>query len=219
MVRESEYEEYKKNGNNIITCPDSIQGNIARVRNWILDNFKSEADCIVMIDDDCRGINIWQEQKARKLEPEQLTEACEAWASLCMEWGFYYWGMNSVFDKGAYGEYAPFSTLQFIGGPFCAHLTTSTIRYDEMLPLKEDYDITLQHIKKHGGCLRVNYAHYDVKQAEQEGGCAAYRNIEKEKQQFFALQKKWGKDIVTRDNKSKRKFDFNPVLKVPIKGI
>ena len=84
---------------------------------------------------------------------------------------------------------------------------------------KEDYDITLQHIQRYGGCLRVNYAHYQVKQAEQTGGCASIRNLQKEKQQFFALQNKWGKDIVVRDKASKRTFDFNPIIKVPIKGV
>jgi len=43
--------------------------------------------------------------------------------------------------------------------------------------------------------------------------------LQKEKQQFFALQKKWGKDIIVRDKGSKRTFDFNPILKVPIKGL
>ena len=33
------------------------------------------------------------------------------------------------------------------------------------------------------------------------------------------LQKKWGKDIIVRDKASKRSFDFNPIIKVPIKGI
>ena len=42
--------------------------------------------------------------------------------------------------------------------------------------------------------------------------------MQKEKQQFFALQNKWGKDIVIRDKKSKRSFDFNPILKIP-KGL
>jgi len=101
----------------------------------------------------------------------------------------------------------------------CHNLKTSSIRYDENLPLKEDYDISLEHIRTYGGCLRINYAHYEVKQAEQAGGCATYRNLKREKEQFFLLQKKWGKDIITRDKASKRSFDFNPIIKVPIKEV
>lgn len=219
VVRESEADEYRSNGNDIVVCPDSAQGNLCRVRNWMLDNLMDDADCMVLLDDDCSGIKVYQNQQAVQLSPDELTEACEGWAMLCQEWGFHFWGLNCTPDKGAYREYTPFGTLQYIGGPFQAHMASSQIRYDEDLPLKEDYDITLQHILQHGGCLRINFAHYSVKQAEQAGGCATYRNLDREKQQFFALQKKYGKDVIKRDQGSKRSFDFNPILKVPLKGM
>lgn len=219
VVRESEAEEYRANGNDIVVCPDSAQGNLCRVRNWILDNLYDDADCIVIIDDDCSYIGRWEEQSQIKFNMNDLEEFSENIANITKEMGFHFWGLNCVTDKGAYREYTPFGTLQYIGGPFQAHLKTSEVRYDEELPLKEDYDITLQHIHKYGGCLRVNFAHYNVKQAEQEGGCATYRNLDKEKQQFFALQRKWGKDVIKRDKQSKRSFDFNPIMKTPIKGV
>jgi len=219
IVRESEADEYRKNGNDIIVCPDSAQGNLCRVRNWILDNLYEDADCIIILDDDCKSIGRWHNQNDITFSENELIEFCESSSILCRELGYKFWGLNCVTDKGAYREYTPFGFLQYIGGPFQAHLKESTIRYDENLPLKEDYDITLQHIKKNDGCLRINYAHYNVKQAEQTGGCSNIRNLKKEKQQFFALQKKWGKDIVKRDKGSKRSFDFNPIIKVPIKGI
>jgi len=219
VVRESEAEEYRANGNDIVVCPDSAQGNLCRVRNWILDNLYDDADCIVIIDDDCSYIGRWEEQSQIKFNMNDLEEFSENIANITKEMGFHFWGLNCVTDKGAYREYTPFGTLQYIGGPFQAHLKSSEVRYDEELPLKEDYDITLQHIHKYKGCLRVNFAHYNVKQAEQEGGCATYRNLDKEKQQFFALQRKWGKDVIKRDKQSKRSFDFNPIMKTPIKGI
>ena len=219
VVRESEADEYIENGNDIIICPDSAQGNVSRIRNWILDNLMKDNDCIIILDDDCKGIGRWQDQKKRVFNENELIEFCEKATLLCKEYGFKHWGLNCVIDKGAYREYTPFGTLQYIGSPFSGHLKDSIIRYDEKLSLKEDYDITLQHIKKHGGALRINFANYEVKQAEQTGGCATYRNLEKEKEQFFMLQKKWGKDIITRDKKSKRSFDFNPIMKVPTHGI
>ena len=67
VVRESEAEEYIANGNDIIVCPDSAQGNISRVRNWILDNlFDEETDCIIIVDDDCKAISRWQDQTNTK---------------------------------------------------------------------------------------------------------------------------------------------------------
>ncbi len=51
------------------------------------------------------------------------------------------------------------------------------------------------------------------------GGCADYRTIQKEKEQFDLLQKKWGSKIVKRDNGSKTNYDINPIIKVPINGV
>lgn len=99
------------------------------------------------------------------------------------------------------------------------------IRYDERLPLKEDYDITLQHMLKYRGALRVQKYHYNCKQSEQKGGCATYRSMIKEKEQFDLLVKKWGSDIVRYDStvrkgtKKQKSFDYNPIIKVPIKGV
>jgi hypothetical protein len=219
VVKESEAEEYIQNGNEVVKCPDNIQGNLCRVRNWILDNLFLDADCLILLDDDCRGIGRWQDQTYYKFNSDELFESCEIWAKLCSDFGFKFWGLNCVVDKGAYREYTPFGTLQYIGGPFQAFLKDNYIRYDEDLPLKEDYDITLQNILEFGGALRINFASYDVKQAEQEGGCATYRNLDYEREQFYSLQKKWGKDIITRDKGSKKSFDFNPILKIPTKGV
>ena len=59
----------------------------------------------------------------------------------------------------------------------------------------------------------------DVKQAKQAGGCATYRTNEKEKEQFLLLQRKWGGKIVKKDKGSRRSFDFNPIIHIPIKGV
>ncbi|WP_143435191.1 MULTISPECIES: hypothetical protein [Lactobacillus] len=101
------------------------------------------------------------------------------------------------------------------------------MRYDERLPLKEDYDMTLQQLNKYRKVLRVNKFFYRVKQAENVGGCASYRNFEFEKEQLNALVNKWGSKIVRMDNadrshnlkKEKKKIDFNPIIKPPIKGV
>lgn len=219
VVSESESEAYLENENDIIVCPDSAQGSVCRVRNWILDNYLSDFDCVIILDDDCSGIYRWSNQRKIKLEQDAFEEFCETHSQLAKDSGVYFWGMNCVPDKGAYREHTPFTFLGFIGGPFCGHLKGSQVRYDESLPLKEDYDITLQHIHKYKRVFRVNYAFYVAKQSKQSGGCATYRTLEKEKEQFGLLQKKWGSKIITSDPQSKRSFDYNPILKMPIKGV
>ena len=220
VVAEGEAEEYIKNGNEVVACPDSVQGNLCRVRNWILNTFLHEYDCVIILDDDISSIGRWEERRREIFEPAELEEACEMHALMCLDAGLKLWGVNlRRTDKSYYREYTPFSYISIVCGPFQAHMSGSTIRYDEKLPLKEDYDISLQHLHKHGGVFRVNYMWYEAKQSQQPGGCATYRNLDREKEQFQLLQKKWGSDVVTMDLKSKKSYDYNPVIKVPLLGV
>ena len=110
VVRESEAEEYIKNGNDIIICPDSAQGNVSRVRNWILDNlFDDEIDCLVIVDDDCRFIGRWEEQTNSKFTEAELLDFCSKMSLTCKELDFKLWGLNTVTQiKGNYREYTSF---------------------------------------------------------------------------------------------------------------
>ena len=91
--------------------------------------------------------------------------------------------------------------------------------------MKEDYDIAIQHLNKYRGILRLNGYHYVCEQSTNKGGCATIRNRKREKEQFELLQKKWGGVIVKIDRSNKGRsdkeklFDYNPIIKVPIKGI
>jgi len=219
VVSEDEAEEYKKNGNVVITCPNEIQGNLCRVRNWIIDEHIKDYDCIVLMDDDNSGVFRWENQEFIKLRGEEFYEEVEKCTILCKDYGYYFWGMNCMPDKGAYMEHTPFGTTRYIGGPFQCIMNGNELRYDETLPLKEDYDYTLQNLLKYGGALRFNYLSYRNKQSMQPGGCSAQRNTDREREQFDLLQKKWGSDIIQVDSKSKKDFDYNPIMKTPLRGV
>ena len=237
-VCETEADEYRKANprfeDNIIPCKKGIQGNLCRIRNHIIDTeFENGADVVLLIDDDMRWVGYYESEPGNKfgytrnyVSTEEFLSFIEKYSRLCANFGFKFWGINCNRDARSYMQYTPFSTVSYIGGPFQCFLRGNECRYDENLPLKEDYDMTLQNCNRYRGCLRVNKFHYMVKQAEQPGGCAAYRNYAREQQQFDALRQKWGSRIVKTDrsNKGKSKkdrvnFDFNPIIKVPIKGV
>lgn len=235
-VDESEYEAYREaNGPDakIISCAKGIQGNLCRIRNHILKTeFENGADVVLIIDDDMKGVNYFETEGTyaytkHRVEAEDFLDFIEKYSIQAQEIGAYFWGVNVNMDNQCYRHYTPFSTTSYIGGPFQCFLKGNDCWYDERLPLKEDYDMTLQQLNKHRVVFRVNKYHYDVKQAEQAGGCATYRNFEREKAQLELLQKKWGKDIVKNDladrnhqsTKVKTKIDFNPVIRPPIKGV
>lgn len=226
----SEYEDYKKANPpdaQIIRCADGIQGNLCRVRNYILKTeFADGADAVLIIDDDMQYIGYWEECKKIKVTAEMLPALIEKYSIMARDMGVYFWGANCNDDKQVYREYSPFATVSYVGGPFQCFLKGNDCWYDERLPLKEDYDMTIQQCNKHRAVLRVNKLFYSCKQSEQPGGCAVYRNTAKEKEQFELLQKKWGSKIVRRDSSGsrytgKRKAieDYNPVIRIPIKGV
>lgn len=219
VVKESEADEYRKNGNDIIVAPDSAQGNLCRIRNWIIDTQFEGVDALVLLDDDYKKVSVWRGHKEFDLSADEFNRLCVNQAILAHDNGSFLFGINCTNEKIAYMDYQPYSTNIYIGGPFQGHIKGTSIRYDESLNLKEDYDITLQHLHKYGCVWRCNFAHYYVKQAIQAGGCAEQRNSLEEKRQFELLQKKWGSKVITRDSSSKRSFDFNPILRSPLKGV
>ena len=132
-----------------------------------------------MLDDDMSYIGRWQNQKVKKLNADEVLEFCENAFNICDDLGIKYWGMNLNIDKGAYREYTPFSFTSPILGPFQA-FNDLDLRYSEDLPLKEDYDLSLQVLNKYRKTLRFNAYHYYVKQTN-TGGCANYRTLDYEK--------------------------------------
>lgn len=225
-IDEREYPEYRKHNPmaNLVPVNPKHQGNLCRIRNKILDDHRNGIVCI--IDDDLKEIACFENNQRIKLKTEAEVFAFLAkYTLVAEEMGVRLWGININNDKQCYREYTPFSLTSYIGGPFMVHIRPE-LRFDERLPLKEDYDFTLQHLNRYRRVLRVNKFYYVVKQVQQTGGCAVYRNIEREKEQLALLQKKWGKDIVRVDTGERnhkttkeRPIDINPVLMAPIKGV
>lgn len=228
-VAKKEAGEYRKNNPNaqIIEIPDNIQGNIARVRNYILDNNNGKA--IIMLDDDIKAfcrIKIKGNKKVWvDIKKGDIRHLFEEFAKLAEQWGVDYFGLNCKPDAMSCRLFSPFSTNNFIGGPVQGFLPTNKCRYDERIPLKEDYDMAIQQCNKKRGCLRFNLYSFRAKQSEQKGGCANMRNMQEEKREFEILRQKWGSNIVKIDKsnqgktKKQKVFDYNPKIYIPIKGV
>lgn len=233
-VDEGEADEYRRENpeGEIIACPKGVQGNVSRIRNYILKTeFENGADAVVIVDDDLSYIErfVWRDGFAysrERLDSEDFLPIIEKYSEVAAGFGAKFWGMNCNADSLCFRHFTPFSTASIVLGPFGVFLKGNRCWYDEDLPLKEDYDMSIQQLNVERCVLRLNGYHYICEQATISGGCAAYRNREREEQQFLALQKKWGSKIVKRDasnkggtDKAKKYGDFNPIIKVPIKGV
>jgi hypothetical protein len=230
-----EYDEYKRNypEADIISCPEGVQGNLCRIRNYILDEeFKRGMDVVLIIDDDFTCLRRFDYVASENwgYEPyiitaDEFLTVIEKYSIIASDMGAKFWGVNCNCDPMAYRHNTPFSTRSYIGGPFQCFLKGNRCRYDENLPLKEDYDMTIQQLNMERVVLRVNAYHYLCKQSEQKGGCATYRNRQREEEQLEALRRKWGGQIVKIDTSNKgqttkeKRLDYNPIIRIPIKGV
>ena len=201
-----EYDEYKKNypDADIISCPEGVQGNLCRIRNYILkQEFERGMDVVLIIDDDftCLRRYEYDEMDNWGYDPyiigaDEFLDVIEKYSIIADEFGAKFWGVNCNSDPMAFRHNTPFSTRSYIGGPFQCFLKGNRCWYDEKLPLKEDYDMTIQQLNMERVVLRVNAYHYLCKQSEQKGGCATYRNRQREEEQLELLRKKWGGQLL-----------------------
>lgn len=99
---------------------------------------------------------------------------------MCEDVGAKYFGLQCMPDKLVYRENMPFGFVSYIRGPFQGFIENAGgLRYDERLPLKEDYDMTLQQLNRFRRVLRINKCFYVCEQSTIPGGCASYRNLER----------------------------------------
>jgi len=220
FCHEFEVEDYKKNySNDIIAIPDELKGTgMGVIRNFILDECAGED--VVMLDDDVYYIGYYENLELIKLEEEEVYEFFEDNFRLAREMGTVLWGLNLQSDKKFYREYSPFSLSSVVLAPCFGIIKDKDIRFDESLGLKEDYDYSLQVLRKHRKILRFNKFHYSCGHIGVKGGCSSYRTRRDENEQAERFEAKWGSRIV----KIKRltqggNTSINPVVNSPIKGI
>lgn len=122
-------------------------------------------------------------------------------------------------DGRNYQQYKPFSLTQVINGPFQGHLEHDCL-YDERVGTKEDYDISLQLLRKHKKILRLNKFAYVCNHGTAEGGIVSWRTMKVETDSCRAIEKKWGRNIIKYSLNPKKMSDLlNGDMHVPIRGV
>lgn len=225
ILPESQRDDYLKvlPMKRMVVIPDSVDGSIARKRNWILKNL---ARPVLMIDDDVRCLRHTESMERRdkpkqmiELKPEEAEDFIRKGFNLAKEWDCVLWGINQNTDGRNYQQYCPFKLTQVILGPFQGHLEHDLLM-DERMGTKEDYDFSLQMLRKHKKILRLNKFSYDCDHGENEGGIVSMRTMEREMEYNRRIMAKWGRKVISYPDKPRKMVDLlNGRVYVPIKGV
>jgi hypothetical protein len=222
LVGEFERDDYTKilGADRVISTPDEETNTIAKARNWVLQNIPRP---LLMLDDDVYCVCRFEDKINQKKIPHTPKEAAnfiKEGFRMAEEWGVPLWGINQTADPLAYREFCPFSLSNVVLGPFCGHLEHDCL-YDETLPFKEDYDMSLQLLNKYRKILRLNKYHYLCDHGKMEGGCVSKRSLEVEKDNAERFTRKWGSKIVKFNYKNPKKITdvLNGRVDPPIRGV
>lgn len=161
------------------------KNNAAGNRNNILDAVKPGTR-IVLMDDDVKGISKWRNTGKKYGEMQACSfgdfeRVVEKGFSLCEAYGSNIFGFypteNSMFISQtlqADGEYSIDRLFQ--GG--CVGMIVSEERFDERVPVCDDYEYIVRQISRRRGVIRINtHAAIKEKDFSTKGGCyEAYQN-------------------------------------------
>ena len=222
-VPKSQEEEYIKQvgKDRIIVLPDAEDGDIIKKRNWILNNISRP---LIMIDDDVKNIQFWNDRKenylSKEFPKESLNNLFKELINMAEQFGVKLFGLSQNQDDRQYREFLPFSLSNLILGPFQGHLEHDMI-FDKRVGTKDDYDMALQHLNKYKKILRFNKYAYDCEHGDNKGGIVSYRSKEKEIEYCKAIMLKWGKKIIQYKIPPTKMTDLLNAKKVnvPINGV
>lgn len=186
-VGKGEKKSYKSAQGEVIEVGDLCQ---SRNRALLISN--SEDKSCFMMDDDLVKIEMFTLAGKRFISFQNMVREMHnvlANTPLCLA------GTATTTNRYFYNPEKPLSLKHFIGGWCTLSKYPSELSYDEKLKTKEDYDITLQHISKYGGALRINYLAPTFLHWDNKGGVVDTRTDKVEKESIAYLKKKWGNSI------------------------
>jgi hypothetical protein len=160
-------------------------GKLIPSRNQALEDAFSQARPCLQLSDDLTEINLWRGGKRTDPLPfPKLLALMDSYlAGDCRLVGIA--PTSNTFYAGA-----EVKTQHFIlGDLFLA--APSPIRFDESLPLKEDYDYTCQHLATYGQVARLDFILANFKHRSNKGGAVDYRTAALEQEAISILRRKW----------------------------
>ncbi len=178
---------YIKNGAKNVILGGSLVGN----RNAALDYCFNRNKICVQIDDDLINVSVNDFTGKRTKKYVTVKQAIDSLLKQFLETEYLFSGAAPT--ENPFFATKPSQENILITAPFTI-TKPNEIRFDKTLKLKEDYDYTLQHIKK-AGCIRYHKYLFNFKRYGNKGGAVSYRTEQLEQTTINYLIEKWGECI------------------------
>jgi len=191
-VPESEVESYSILPNKIIGVPSDIKG-ITQTRNWILKNCNCN---VFFIDDDLQyGGYVQRTETSYKVKriTEELIyiEEMVKLFEVCNQMNSKICGFFTVGNNLTNYSWNPYLFNGICLGSCMGVINDGEYYFDESYEVKEDYELTLRHLKEKGLTVRSNVLFLQHEHTQMEGGCRDSARIEKEKKAIKRLNRSY----------------------------
>lgn len=188
-VPESELMQYSIYKNKIVQIPNEVKG-ITQTRNWILKH--NENKNVFFLDDDLQyGGYIERKEtkyKVIRVEDESVyIGEIEKLFDVCYQVGSKIFGFFTVGNNLTNYSYSPFLFNGVCLGSCMGIINDGSYFFDESFEVKEDYELTLRHLKEKGLTVRSNILFMQHEHTQTRGGCRDSNRIEKEKKAIKKL--------------------------------
>jgi hypothetical protein len=181
-VPESEVSQYRIYDNKIVGIPNEVKG-ITQTRNWIL---KNNPNNVFFLDDDLQyGGYVERTQlkyKVQRVEDEFVyIDEIKKLFEVCYQVDSKILGLFTVGNNLTNYSYNPFLFNGICLGSCMGVINDGTYYFNEAYEVKEDYELTLRHLKERGITVRSNILFMQHEHTQLQGGCRDSKRIEKEK--------------------------------------
>lgn len=188
FVNRGEMEHYADLAWKVVTCGD----NICAARNRAIEE-AGKYPCI-QVSDDLKRINyvtLPENGKGKRIVvPSTFDDAVDTLVTQLKMCGYFYGGVALTNNRMNYqGHYFTTDKL-IVNDLICIMPRVRPLNFE--IPLKEDYDMTIQQLLNVGGVVRCEQYLCDFPHRDNQGGANTYRNDNTEGRATELLKAKWG---------------------------
>lgn len=208
-----ELEEYKKHypKNEIVECGKEVIGLTPKL-NAILDYCeKHKIKRLLKVDDDFTKFVSFVGGTHKQIDDlEHLNEVIERLFVMIEDANTRLFTFAPTADVRRYEGSMPFRLFSSVKIGIYGMRVGDGYRFDERFILKQDIDCALDTVMKYKYFIVENRYSFAFKETMKSvGGCAEYRNNDREQQMIKLLRSKWGSDVFSVSNTNKGEMTIN----------